>query len=136
MDIIDVLVSLRAAEAVPELVPFIWCCNLEFLSLGKTWLSDEAKALTRMGPLAVPKLLEVLETADMLVASMQGETERRQRARLIRIRTIKILTEIADASCLPALRALLRETRDDILSNRLRQAIDEIERKSRNIPTK
>lgn len=141
-DLIDLLVSLRAEEAIPILVRFIWSSNgtLGFASFGKVSFSREEYALIRMGPVAVPKIIEVLEGAETIADSIcasdqslnQIEKERiiKQIARSIQIRSILLLEEIADARCLPVLRKLLQESKDDKLITYLRPAITTIERNS------
>lgn len=139
-DLIDLLVFLRAEEAVPILVKFIWSSNLRLgvATFGIVTFSWEEQALIRMGPVAVPKLIEVLEGAETIADSIGASDQSlnqikkkpitEQTARSIQIRAILLLEEIADARCLPVLRKLLLESKDPKLIPYLRSAITTIEK--------
>ena len=152
IDIIDLLGSLQAEEAVPLLIKIM---ENRGSHSGKEKMGVEMKALCQIGSRAVPKLIEEIEQAHVRAANLSlivfgfcmesigpttegfdyegiEENEEEQYSEIemgthrILLRTTKVLGEIRDQRALTRLETLLDKTKDPFLIPYVQEAIEKI----------
>jgi HEAT repeat protein len=110
---ISLLAQLKAEEAIPVFIKFLQCCEPEPEGLREPTGSG-MQALIDMGSVAVPKLIEVLE-------SPEGRKK---------IRVIIVLREIGDIRAIPALENLKRTITDPYYLRIIDRALSQLKQKS------
>lgn len=128
-DALEPLGQLRAEAAVPLVVRLM---STDGPVLSKK--NSEMQALVEIGSAAVPKLLEIIETSDEILASddywlgadheyAQGPRKFRFVPHFIKSRAAMVLGRIGDSSVLPALESALKRASDRDLIESLQEAI-------------
>jgi HEAT repeat protein len=140
-DIITLLGELKSEEALPILLRLMWRdLEVEMISKRPRW-NNAMKALVTMGGVAVPTLIETLESAKSVANSVeykdvqlsdgtgltiQDQVEKNKRR--IQTRAILVLGEIGDERALTTLERMLQGD-SDLLENQkvyLREAIEKL----------
>jgi HEAT repeat protein len=145
-DVIGLLGELKAEEAVPVLIMLMWQdLEAQIMTDGlKTRFSDAMRALVSIGEVAVPSLIETLETAETVASSVRYndapqsdrwvltvEDKVAQNKSRIQTRAIIVLGEIGDKRAVPVLSRMLVEANglDEFQKRYIREAIEKIESK-------
>jgi HEAT repeat protein len=143
-DACELLGKLKAEEAIPILIERMQTREEHSAAIR---LSDEMLALINIGTVAVPSLIEAIETAELKANSnyrpyttISLETEEvrtreiKDKTNRTQIRAIRTLGEIGDERALPILERLLEDKDNQSLKIFLEYAIGRISKKSNNKP--
>jgi hypothetical protein len=140
-DAIDLLALLKAEEAVPLLIRSIYCCEVEVARPGKDPMRPEMEGLIKLGSVAIPKLLEAIQSAEDIARSFrydsQKVTEEEVRWRteyyknVIQMRAVRVISEIGDDRALPVLEQLLNTIQDKSKISYVKEAITKIKHASK-----
>lgn len=113
-DIMEILGRLRAREAVPLLIRI-----MEQREIDNLWekLRPEMYALAAIGSEAVPGLIQSIKEADAVAKRNLNSVPPYR----LQVRSARVLGLIGDKRALPALRDLLKQQRDVLVSEAIRQ---------------
>ena len=133
--IYDVLGQLHAAEAVPLLVIIMEEEEIDNLFQG---MSPVMRALAQIGDAAVPRLIESIDTAAVLLASRRTQEALGNLVRgkgaielgRIQLRATLVLGEIGDPRAVPALQRLQATTDNSFIAREASDAIDSIKNRT------
>jgi hypothetical protein len=136
-DACELLGKLRAQIAIPKLLEMMIG---EPLLGASEHFSPEMTALAEIGDFAIQPLIQTLTESQRIAESDQfspeipkeaQESHIRQQSMLIKTRCAMVLGKIGNASALPALEGFLERETNPLVSESLREAIEQIKKNNR-----
>jgi HEAT repeat protein len=132
--IYEVLGQLHAAEAVPLLVTIMEEEEVHDMIQG---MSPVMRGLAEIGPAAVPRLVESIDTAASKAKALlsSGLSEERRQSDLIQegrieLRATLVLRAIGDPRAIPALERLQQATNNWFIAREAREAVESIQNRT------